>query len=140
MTEREYREWEEAAEAAATIDANLTAILEAYGVPSVHELSHYIYKYIDCGPWLLAHTHDGEKVNAYGLHYPRHGEIRGLQVGSIVEGSDAEVSGRLIDLLAYDSDEEAVEDFNNALIEVNEVVHDLWVEANREYANAGGES
>ena len=57
-------------------------------------------------------------------------EVRYLLVGSIVEGSDAEVTADWIDLLECETPEDAVKQFNDTVAWVNEQACALWDEAN----------
>jgi hypothetical protein len=110
--------------------ANLQAILRECGAANVAELYRTIYKYNDCGPWLSVRLHDGTWMHCDELHGIDNGNVRSLRVGSIVEGSDAEVTGREIDLLAYDDDEAAVAAFDSEVDDVNTEACRLWDEAN----------
>ena len=88
-----------------------------------------IYKYTECGPWLSVRLHDGTVRHCDQLQGIENGSVRALLVGSIVEGSDAEVTADWIDLLIEDPDE-AVLKFNAAVEWVNDEACALWEEAN----------
>lgn len=64
------------------------------GHDSFGEFGRCLYKYTDCGPWVVAVLKDGREIyygdkEAWELTMDT--EIKCLRVGSIVEGSDVEV-------------------------------------------------
>lgn len=131
MHEVEYERMQELAAEGQHANACLDAILSDNGSGmTLPALYRSIYKYTDCGPWLSVQTWDGRWFHCQDLHKVDKTEVRYLLVGSIVEGSDAEVSADPIDLLACESPEEAVKRFSSAVEWVNNEVFSLWHEAN----------
>jgi hypothetical protein len=125
-----YRMQEDAAEGQVCLD-NLNAILSANGGEmTVADLYRSIYKYIDCGPWLSVQLHDGTWKHCDELHGIENGNVRALLVGSIVEGCDAEVTGRVLDLLEFETPEDAVAAFDHEVDQVNAEACALWDEVN----------
>lgn len=64
------------------------------GHENFHEFGRCLYKYTDCGPWVVAVLMDGQEIyydNKEAWELPMDTEVRYLKVGSIVEGSDVEV-------------------------------------------------
>lgn len=61
---------------------------------SFHDFARAVYKYTDCGPWVVAVLPDDREIY-YGdkeaWELPMDTEVKYLRVGSIVEGSDVEV-------------------------------------------------
>lgn len=99
MTERDWHR-ANANEAADLLCAlNLQAILDHYGATNVEELGRELYKSTDCGPVLSVQLHDGRWKHTGDLASVKTGHVRGLQVGSIVEGSDAHIAGAVTNLL-----------------------------------------
>ena len=133
MNEREWQKMQYDQEAGGVCLANLEAILSDNGSDmNVHALYRSIYKYTACGPWLSVQLHDGTCVHCDKLHTVGNGNVRALLVGSIVEGSDAEVTADPIDLLEYDDPAEAVRVFNATVEWVNGEACALWDAANAE--------
>ena len=131
MHEVEYERMQELAAEGQHANACLDAILSDNGSSmTLPALYRSIYKYTDCGPWLSVQTWDGRWFHCQDLHKVDKTEVRYLLVGSIVEGSDAEVSADPIDLLACESPEDAVKRFNSAVEWVNDEACRLWDEAN----------
>lgn len=133
MNEIEYERMQEDAAIGQMIAENLQAILDAHDANNVQDLYRTIYKYTDCGPWLSVQLHDGTWKHSHELRGIDNGNVRALLVGSIVEGSDAEVLGRVIDLIAFDDEDgpqKAAEAFDHEVEEVNAEACALWHEAN----------
>lgn len=133
MDEIEHERMQEDAATGQAIAANLQAILDDYGVTDVANLYRSIYKYTECGPWLSVQLHDGTWKHCHELRGIENGNVRALLVGSIVEGSDAEVTADPIDLMDYmdeGGDAKAVADFSNEVEQVNREACRLWDEAN----------
>lgn len=133
MNEREYHEMQENAATGQMIAANLQAILDDHDCENVAQLYRTIYKYTDCGPWLSVQLHDGTWRHCDNLHGIDNGNVRALKVGSIVEGSDAEVEADPIDLIRFDEEggeQLAVTTFNAAVEWVNDEASALWDDAN----------
>lgn len=133
MNEVEYERSQELAAEGKHANACLEAILADNGSdPTLTALYRSIYKYTECGPWLSVQTWDGRWFHCHQLHKVDMYEVRRLLVGSIVEGSDAEVTADPIDLVACESPEAAVELFNRTVDWVNDEACALWNDANAE--------
>lgn len=132
MNEREYFEWQDSMEIGGIILENLLAILRDHDVENVADLYRTLYKYTDCGPWLSVLLHDGTWRHSHELDGIQNRDVRALLVGSIVEGSDAEVTGCEVDLIKFDEPEHAVAAFNHEVDQVNTYACALWDEANDE--------
>ena len=133
MTENEYLKWQDDIEMGGRILANLEAILADNGSEmSVSALDRSLYKYTECGAHLSVQLHDGTWRHSGNLLGIENGNVRQLLVGSIVEGSDAEVCADPIDLIDYEDPEEAVKVFNTTVDWVNDEACALWSEANEE--------
>lgn len=127
-----YRMQESAAEGQVCLD-NLNAILsDNGGEMTVDDLYRSIYKYTECGPWLSVQLHDGTWKHCDQLDGIDNGNVRALLVGSIVENSDAEVTGRVLDLLEFETPEDAIAAFNHEVEQVNAEACALWDEVNAE--------
>lgn len=132
MNEQTYHRMNADIEAGGVCLAALEAILKDHWADNVAQLYRSIYKYTPCGPWLSVKLHDGTMRHCDELHDVKNGDVRGLMVGSIVEGSDAEVFADLIDLLKYEDPEEAVAAFSTTVDWVNDEACALWDEADAE--------
>ena len=133
MNEIDYYRMQEDAATGRLICQNLEAILIDNGSGmTVADLYKSVYKYTPCGPWLSVRLHDGTWKHCGELRGIENGNVRALLVGSIVEGSDAEVVGQEIDLLTCDTPEEAVTAFWHEVEQVNAEACLLWDEANGE--------
>ncbi|NBT33374.1 MAG: hypothetical protein EBT13_16155, partial [Rhodobacteraceae bacterium] len=94
MNLSEYLKMQDDLEAGGIILENLEAILSCNGSGmTVADLYRSIYRYTDCGPWLSVKLHDGTWKHCAQLSGIENGNIRSLLIGSIVEGSDADVVG-----------------------------------------------
>lgn len=134
----EYERLQDDLEAGAICLAALEEILSAIGGGmTVKDLARSIYKYTACGPWLSVQLHDGTWRHSGDLDGIQNGDVRALLVGSIVEGSDAEVIGTPIDLLKCDTEGSAIKAFDREVQSVNEEACRLWYEANGEYEDEG---
>lgn len=133
MNEVQYERMQEQIAEGEHANACLDAILSDNGsdltLPAIYRS---IYKYTECGPWLSVRTWDGRTFHCGELHKVDKNEVRYLLVGSIVEGSDAEVTADPIDLVECDSPEDAVERFNRTVEWVNDEACALWDEVNAE--------
>lgn len=132
MNEMEYERMQEDAATGQAIADNLQAILDDNDAENVAQLYRTIYKYTDCGPWLSVKLHDGTWVHCGHLQHVENNNVRALLVGSIVEGSDAEVSGDVLDLMIYETPAQALAAFDAEVEEVNDRACELWHEANDE--------
>jgi hypothetical protein len=131
MNEVEYERMQEDAAMGQFIFENLRAILSDNGAgDTVADLARSTYKYTDAGVSLAVRLHDGSVRYCDNLHGIDNGNVRALGVSSIVEGSDAEVPMRWLDLMAPESAEDAVTLFNALVEDVNAEACALWDEAN----------
>lgn len=113
--------------------SNLEAILSDNGARmDVSALDRSLYKYTECGAHLSVQLHDGTWRHSGNLTGIENDNVRQLLIGSIVEGSDAEVCADPIDLIEFDDPEEAVKVFNATVDWVNDEACSLWHEANDE--------
>lgn len=85
--------------------------VRGFGEETMDQVTRNTYKYTDCGAWCKT-AHDNQC------------EVIGLQVGSIVEGSDAETQVHTIKFPFE------IGEFWNALDEVENEASVLWEEAN----------
>lgn len=115
MNEIEHHNMEEQAAMGECMAQALQAILDDHDAEDVKDLYRNIYKYTACGPWLSVQTHDGVWHHYSDLEGIENGNVRALQVGSIIEGSDDVVEGDIMDLMDYTGDkhpEDAAADFD----------------------------
>jgi hypothetical protein len=133
MNEVEYERMQEQLAEGEHANACLDAILSDNGSDmTLPALYRSIYKHTECGPWLSVRTWDDRKFHCGDLHKVDKDEVRYLLVGSIVEGSDAEVCADWIDLVECESPEAAVALFNRTVEWVNDEACALWDKANAE--------
>ena len=133
MNEIDYYNHEELIAEGQHANACLDAILSDNGSDmTLPALYRSIYKYTECGPWLSVRTWDNRTFHCDELDKVDKNEVRYLLVGSIVEGSDAEVTADWIDLVECESPEAAVKLFNDTVEWVNDEACALWDEANEE--------
>ena len=133
MNEVEYERMQEQIAEGEHANACLDAILSDDGCdPTLPALYRSIYKYNACGPHLSVQTWDGRWFHCENLHKVDKRDVRYLLVGSIVEGSDADVTADPIDLVECESPEAAVALFNRTVEWVNDEACALWDEANAE--------
>lgn len=104
---------------------SLEAIFVSQEAENINDLYLGIYTNTDCGPWLSVELHDGSWRHCGQLKDVLSSDIRRIMVGSIVEGSDAEVCGDPIDLSNHDP-KSAVEAFNQSVEWVNDEASILW--------------
>jgi len=127
MNEVQYERMQELIAEGEHANACLDAILSDNGGDmTLPDLYRSIYKYTECGPWLSVQTWDGRTFHCNELHKVDKNEVRYLLVGSIVEGSDAEVNADPIDLVECESPEAAVKLFNETVEWVNDEACALW--------------
>ena len=115
MNEVQYEAGQEAAELGAHALACLESILDVWEADSLVALGRSVYKHTTCGAWLSVRTWDGRWIHSGDLHTAIKGDVGHLQMGSIIEGSDAEVRADAIDLLKCESPEQAVDLFNRTI-------------------------
>ena len=133
MNEVEYERSQELAAEGEHANACLDAILSDNGSDlTLRALYRSTYRHTECGPWISVQTWDGRWFHCDELHKVDKNEVRYLLVGSIVEGSDAEVTADIIDLVECESPEAAVALFNRTVEWVNDEACALWDEANQE--------
>lgn len=131
MNEIDYERMQEDAAIGQAIAANLEAILSENAADmTVESLDRSLYKYTECGAYLSVQLHDGTWRHSGDLTGIENSNVRQLLVGSIVEGSDAEVCADPIDLIDYDDPQEAVRVFNKTVEWVNDEACTLWHEVN----------
>lgn len=149
MSEDEYFEMQESAEAGRVIAGCAKAIFDAHDADTMGRLQRVLYKYTDAGIAVSFELHEGAPgepfvypgdARAYEIQEPWKW-VRRIGASSIVEGSDAEVPLRWIDLARYCDDEKyegglpdlaaaAVKDFDEMCQAVNDEACALWDEAN----------
>jgi len=123
-----YRMQEDAGIGAAMLE-NLNAILG--DCINAEQLDRDIYWYTECGAFIAVRLHNGKFITPNELSGVMNGDVSGILIGSIVEGSDAEVSADWINLIDYETPESAVDAFNDALEWVNAEACALWNESNQ---------
>lgn len=117
---------------------NLKELLDTHGAESPYAFGRALYKYTDCGPWTVFITPDGERVyyedqEARERSLPLFTNIEctgiciGVEIGSIVEGSDAYADP--IELNFPFSEE----DLDNALKEINDACSFYWERDNSDW-------
>ncbi len=122
MNEREYDRMMQDFEAGERIAGNLAEILSYWGEENIQRLGRRVYKATAAGVHLSVRLHDGSWRHSGNLEGVGNGNVRSLKVGSIVEGSDAAVTGEEIDLLR----EDAVEAFAREVDRVDAQACELW--------------
>lgn len=135
MNEIDYERMQEDAAIGQAIAANLKVILDDWGVENVQQLDRTIYKRTECGAHLSVQLHDGTWRHSGNLDGIDNGNVQALLLGSIVEGSDADVTAKPISLLDYmdeGDDKRLIADFDKTLDWVNDMACSLWHEANDE--------
>lgn len=121
FNEVEYEREQELIAEGQHANACLDAIIADYGCEhSLRALYRSIYEHTECGAWLSVMTWDGRTFHCDQLHEVSASEARYLTVGSIAEGSDAEVSADPIDLVECESPKAAVELFKRTVEWVND--------------------
>lgn len=131
MNEIEYERMQEAAGMGEHCLECLNAIFadQSEGaVASVAELASVIYSNVPCGPWMAVRLHDGTVVYSDQLESVKNGSVGAILVGSMVEGSEAEIAADYIDLSQCESPEDAVARFNEAVEWVNAEVFSFWAD------------
>ena len=125
MNEQQFHRMNDDVEAGGFCLAALESILKAHGKASINDLYHHVYRQTPCGPWLSVKLHDGTLRHCDALDGIENGNIRAILVGSIIEGSDAEVTADWLDLLDYEEPEAAVVAFDTTVHWVNDSVDEL---------------
>lgn len=108
----------------------LQTLLKYWGEKDLGQMNERVYRAYSCGPWLAVRLHDGTWVHGTrDLESVKLEDVAALKVGSIVEGSDAEIEGDVLDLVSYDEDPDALRlDFERQLVGVNDQVQTIWYE------------
>lgn len=149
MNEIEYHEICESAAIGQALAECVKAIMEEYDATLLSQLQRSAYKYTDCGPSVGFQLHDGSYIwNGDGRARDSKcvADVEDICIGSIVEGSDAEVPPVWLNLLkiADGSDpicdkhpdktvgQLAVQRWYDVLEEVNSEACALWHQANGE--------
>ena len=133
MNEMDYERMQEDAAMGQAIAANLKVILDNWGVESVQQLDHTIYKRTECGAHLSVQLHDGTWRHSGNLDDIANNNVQALLLGSIVEGSDGDICADPISLLNYmdEGDEQRlIADFDKTLEWVNDEACRIWDEIN----------
>lgn len=131
------REWEqhfdlmEEAAIAQHNGACMEAIINAHNAENLYDLYRTIYKYTPCGPWMQVRLRNGMVVESDAFDdITDLGEVVGVLLGSIVEGSDAEVEADWLYFEDCDNPEMAVADFDITLEWVDNEALEYWTAAN----------
>ena len=98
-----------------------------YEVDSFGSWGRSVYKYTDCGPWVVALLPDGSELyyeDREAWDYTGDQLITGVRLGSIVEGWDGE-------LPPYEC--HSREEFDKALEELNDTCCSIWDTANSDH-------
>ena len=149
MNEIEYNEMCESAAIGQALSECVKAIMEEYDPTTLYDLQRGAYKYTDCGPSVGFRLMDGTFIwnGDARARDPKHvADVEDICIGSIVEGSDAEVPPVWLNLLkiADGSDricekypdetvgQLAVRRWYDVLEDVNSEACALWHEANGE--------
>jgi hypothetical protein len=111
----------------------LRDMLEKRGYETPYQLGRALYKWTDCGPWTVFYVPDDGK-NRGRVYYEDEAATRtdwldactGIGVGSIVEGSDAEVGPTNLSFPFFGAE------FDVAVEDINSEACALWDEANAE--------
>jgi hypothetical protein len=133
MNEVQYEAMQEDAAIGQAMAEALQYVIDHYGVETVERLGRSIYKYTDCGAWLSVKLHDGTWKHTGNLTDVSIGNVRALMVGSIVEGSDAEVKATPLDLMDYleeGGEKRLLDDLEETIEWVDGEAGALWDEAN----------
>ena len=88
---------------------NVEGVLSYFGHGKSSDLSRVFYKHTECGAWVKVEYRDAKGF---------------LTIGSIVEGSDAEVVPRTLEFPF------SAQDLARAIADVEMDAEDLWEEAN----------
>ena len=111
---------------------NLNMLMETLGVDSPSSFGRAIYRWVDCGPWMDFLVEDGKTY-----YYSDEGTDEavtndncvGIPIGSIVEGSDAEIAAEVLEFPFTN------EELWDLLDDINEQACYEWDIANNEEEN-----
>jgi hypothetical protein len=151
MNEIEYNEMCESAAIGQALSECVNAIMAEYDATTLYDLQRGAYKYTDCGPSVGFQLHDGSYIwnGDDRAHDPKYvADVEDICIGSIVEGSDAEVPPVWLNLLGIADGSDricekypdesvgqlAVRRWYDVLKDVNDEACALWHEANDEEA------
>ena len=149
MNEIEYEEMQESAAIGQALAECVNAIMAEYDATTPYDLQRGAYKYTDCGPSVGFKLFDGSYMwngddRANDPSWVAH--VQDICIGSIVEGSDAEVPPVWLNLLSIADGSDricnkhpdktvgqlAVRRWYHVLGGVNDEACALWHEANDE--------
>ena len=126
-THAEFDQYQRAQEAGAVCLEALKTLLLLWGEENLAQLNRRIYGAYSCGPWLAVRLHNGTwKHGRTELETVKLEDVAALKVGSIVEGSDAEVEGDVMELVSFEQPEDLVERFDQQLEGVNRQARSIW--------------
>lgn len=115
-----------------TISSYADLAMEVGGDPLLppHRLGHILYKWVECGPWVSFLMNHGKSHYYADPDEPKDiaswsNDVVGVELGSIVEGSDAEVGPYMLRFPFTD------EQFWSAVDGIDDEAHILWEESNR---------
>jgi len=115
MNEIQQMEMDEASAMAAHCASCAQGILTSHGFDTWHELYRDIYKWTPCGPWLAVETADGAWIDCDDLDDAGDIEVVGFRVGTIVEGSNAEINADWVYFEDCESPADALANFHQAV-------------------------
>lgn len=131
MSYERYIADQEIAEIGRATKACVEAIINDNGAGTwINDVYTNCYRYTDCGVFLSVRLYDGSIHHCDDLDGIHNGDIAAILIGSIVEGSDAEVCADWIELSECESPEDAVRLFNQTVEWVDSEATALWNEAN----------
>ena len=149
MNEIEYERMQESAAIGQALAECVNAIMAEYEATTLYDLQRGAYKYTDCGPSVGFRLFDGPCIwngddRANDSSWVAH--VEDICIGSIVEGSDAEVPPVWLNLLGIADGSDricdkypdetvgqlAVRRWYDVLEDVNDEACALWHEANDE--------
>jgi hypothetical protein len=129
MDEKDYMRMEEDAAMAAHCASCAQGILTSHGVDTWYGLYRDIYKWTPCGPWLAVQTEDNKWIDCDDLDDVGDIEVVGFRVGTIVEGSDAEINADWVYFEDCESPADAVIKFHEAVEWVDAEAKEAFWEA-----------
>jgi len=156
VNEIEYEKMQESAAIGQALSDCVKAIMAEFDATTLYDLQRSAYKYTDCGPSVGFKLFDGPYIRsgddrARDLSWVSH--VQDICIGSIVEGSDAEVTPVWLNLLGIVDGSDricekypdesvgqlAVRRWDHVLGVVNDEACTLWHEANDEWDEADDE-
>ncbi len=114
-----------------TTITNLTEFLAAQGAETPHRAGRDLYKQTECGPWLSFILSDGSSIYYESAPAREAGAAwwaacTGVKIGSIVEGSDHEVTPVTLSWPFTQAQ------FEEAVGSINDEASAAWEEANED--------